>query len=74
MLRIAGSSNGRTRVFEARYQRSIRCPAAKVRGVVKATVTSLVKKHTASARSLLMKMYGSQDFVAGSAKWQAHWL
>jgi hypothetical protein len=46
----AGSFNGRTRVFEARYERSIRSPAArsyfelKVRGVVKATVTSLSKK------------------------------
>ena len=46
----AGSFNGRTRVFEARHERSIRSPAAKiccelnVRGVVKATVTSLSKK------------------------------
>ena len=45
----AGSFNGRTRVFEARHERSIRSPAARfalneVRGVVKATVTSLSQK------------------------------
>ena len=45
----AGSFNGRTRVFEARHERSIRSPAARfvlneVRGVVKATVTSHLKK------------------------------
>src|SRR5947209_20300041 len=45
----AGSFNGRTRVFEARHEHSIRSPAARlfrieVRGVVKATVTSHLKK------------------------------
>ena len=46
----AGSFNGRTRVFEARHERSIRSPGSqiccelKIRGVVKATVTSHLKK------------------------------
>ena len=52
-------------------RQSTRREAQKVRGVVKATVTSVEKKHTVSARSLLLT---KQIFVAGSVKWQAHWL
>jgi hypothetical protein len=67
----AGSFNGRTRVFEARYGRSIRPPAARFtrsvfRGVLKATVTSFSKKNTGPKYSTSRCEVIQVDRITGS--------